>query len=206
MTDRLLVFRGCTQGSLDIYDQRGRKIGAAKREGGRLRKVGYRCRYRLNDAEPRGEVLDVSRGVIRAGSDFVINAPDGRELVRAYWREKRREDEHVVFDQEGVVVATLSRASREELRESRAPLPTSNPIRRVQQLHDRFVSGQLFYLLDHDNVRVARLTYVRTTYVFPQVALVLETQASVDERMRLIALAACVIADTSLIRQLFQGE
>jgi len=205
MTERVLVFRGSMHSSLRIYDQRGRQIGAAEREKGRQRKVGYRYRYQLNDAVPRCEVVDVSRrfgydasrGFFSTkGEAFVISTPDGFQLAKASWREKYNSvSEHVVFEQEGTAVATLSRVPRTELRRSRAPLPTSNPIKRIQQLHDRHLSGQLYYLLDQDNVRVARITSLRL-----RVRLVLEIEPLVNERIRLIALAACVIADNTLIR------
>ena len=210
VTEEVLVFRGPAFGSLRIYDQRGREIGGAERERGRQRKVGYRYRYQVNDAVPRCEVVEISlglgfdaaRGLYAKGREFVISAPDEGHLAKAIWREKNnRASEHVVFVRGGVQVATLRRQPRKEFRQSRPPLPTSNPIERIQQRHDRYVSRQLYYLLDHDNVRVARIASFRT-----RVRLVLEIEPRVDERIRLIALAACIIADNTLIRGQKRGD
>jgi len=55
---------------------------------------------------------------------------------------------------------TLLKMPRKELRRARPRAPTSNPIALLQQHYDRFLSSQLFYVMDPSNCQVARITYL----------------------------------------------
>lgn len=103
--------------------------------------------------------------------------------------------ESFVFELHDEPLATLLEMPRKELRRARGQPQASNPIAQLRQLHDRFVSSKLFYVEDHSNQQVARITYLSGSGV----GYVLELEPGIQHRFPTIALAACIIADNAFV-------
>ena len=197
-----MVLRGKRQSNLEIFNRHGRQIGAAKRSRGRYSRDGYRYRYELLGLRPRFILTDVSKGrfvsvpehLTLTGVDTSrVSAYRGTAVADSAIRQTPRlPSDSFVFERNGEVIATLLKMPRKELRQVRPRARASNPIALLQQLDDRFFSGQLFYVMDPSNRQVARITYLPVGQGY-----VLEQQPGTQDLLRTIAVAACIIVNNA---------
>jgi hypothetical protein len=188
LTEPILVFRGPSRSSLQIFDQHGNEIGSARRRD---------KRYELRDRELRCTVRELTKRAKGLEYEFLVAGPDDRELgtimqdkVRIFgaWEVWPRLISH------GRMIAMLHRYRGSWVPPQR--VSASSWISRAHYLIDhvsccRFSIGQ-------DR---AWITYIRPSILPGQVSYVLELPPGETELLRTMTLAACIVVHNKEIKQ-----
>jgi hypothetical protein len=193
-TEPLLVFSGRWRSRLDVFDGHGRPIGSAERARTRYKDVGHRCRYELRDSEPMAELRDTTKPRLgRRDYTFSILAANGAEIATA----RRQSRTSFVFERAGQPMATLRQHSRvARLRGRRAGGPDS-PTGGLHGALDR-LTGRTFVIADASNEEIARIAYLRSSYMAQGVGYVVEV-GNVRDPLRTVALVSCLVVDDRII-------
>jgi hypothetical protein len=181
--ERVVLFRGGD--SFEIFDQDGKTIGAAKSRGYRKR-VG--CQIDLRDAEVRAVVALATREWSWRGLvwKYVVCTPDGEEVAALTRPRGWRAAKQCTVARGTERIATLEKHSK--------PFDVWD---RLLGPHPRW------WLIDESGCHAARVTLVAKGE--GDSAYVLEVESRVTGRLRIIALAACIVVDRGMASPPYSG-
>jgi hypothetical protein len=219
-TEQVVVFRGPHQSDLGVFDQDGRRIGAARRS---------REGYELSDAEPICTVRGGETTWSGHYFEFSVLSSDGT-VVGTVAREKRqkppsepslrdilwatppstmgfndapavpipttRTPDALLKDRDDNVIGSIwARPRREVTRHRRS---AADLITRIHYVLDSS-SCSRYSIEDEPGHEAARLTYVRPSFWRNHVSFVLEIQPDVSDPLRTLVFAAPIVVDNSTL-------
>jgi hypothetical protein len=189
----VLVLSGQWRQSLGIYDQRGREIGDAIRiNDDAYSKVGYWRHYELRDSQPRGVLRDVTPGRFWSGAKFKFSVLDAHEVEIATISRSGSASLDITAD--GQLIAAVRRVRGEEARQETART-RQKEIGRLTRILDWLRSGMVWSVEDERGYTLARITYISRS---SRVAYVVTIEPETAERLRVIALTACLVIDDKI--------
>jgi hypothetical protein len=197
-SEPVLVFWGYSGSSLNIFDQYGNQIGSSGRSSNE---------FALRDAEPRCIVRetkwlpDVAEWRRRLEYEFSVAGSDGVDIGTINQDKPRILGAAELWPRiicEGRTIATIQNRSRNEVTWER--LPASTRIARAHHIVDRF-SCCRSWICDEPGHEAARITYLRPSILPFRASYVLELQPGTKEPLRTMALAACIVVDSKLVKR-----
>jgi hypothetical protein len=188
ITEPILVFRGRSGSSLQIFDQHGNEIGSARHAD---------SRYELRDREIRCTVRELSKRAKGLEYELVVAGPDGRELGKINHDKPRlfgAWEGGVRIISRGRMIALLRRDPGRWVAPER--VSAFSWISRAHYLVDHVSCCRFSIGVDH-----AWITYVRPSILPYQVSYVLELPSDTTEPLRTMTLAAVIVVDNKEIKQ-----
>jgi hypothetical protein len=192
MSEPVLVFCGSWRETLGIYDQRGSEIGAAIRITDRYSTVGYRHHYELRDTELRCLLRDVTRHRWSLWHTLSLLDPNGEEIAKIASSGAKS----LTITADGQSIAEVRPVRRNEARIRKPPRTRQKEIGPVARLVDLVSSRKVWSVDDAPGHSVARITYLGS--LTSKVAYVVVLEPNTPERLRVVALNACLAVDDTI--------